>query len=146
VSWKSPPLYDWGLTSLQPSQLMALRQALEATDPRLSSREIEDLLWAVRRQHEDAEESRPVGWKAETAPIRDPQLRGVILKRMGADPPPVMSPDDPRLEGMGMESVAGEDQIAQMLAASPRERLQCLLDMLAFEERAHQARPFPKAP
>ncbi len=47
---------------------------------------------------------------------------------------------------MGKESVAGEDQIAQMLASSPRERLQCLLDMLAFEERAHRARPVPKAP
>jgi len=65
---------------------------------------------------------------------------------MRSDPPPVTSPDDPRLEGMGMESVAGEDQIAQMLAAPPRERLQYLLDMLAFEERAHRARPLPKAP
>ena len=65
---------------------------------------------------------------------------------MRANAPPVTSPDDPRLEGMGMESVAGADQIAQMLAASPRERLQCLLDMLAFEERAHRARLLPKAP
>jgi hypothetical protein len=65
---------------------------------------------------------------------------------MRDDPPPVTSPDDPRLAGMGMDSVAGEDQIAQMLAASPRERLQCLLDMLAFEERAHRAQPIPKAP
>jgi hypothetical protein len=63
---------------------------------------------------------------------------------MRAAPPPVVSPDDPRLEGMGKESVAGEDQIAQMLAAAPRERLRCLLDMLAFEERAHRARPLPK--
>jgi hypothetical protein len=47
---------------------------------------------------------------------------------------------------MGQESVAGEDQIAQMLAATPRERLRCLLEMLAFEERAHRARPLPKAP
>jgi hypothetical protein len=46
---------------------------------------------------------------------------------------------------MGMESVAGEDQIAQRLAASPRERLQWLLDVLAFEERAHRARPRLKA-
>lgn len=45
---------------------------------------------------------------------------------------------------MGVGSVAGEDQIAQMLAASPRERLQCLLDMLGFEERAHRARPLPR--
>jgi hypothetical protein len=65
---------------------------------------------------------------------------------MPADPPPVTSPDDPRLAGMGTGSVAGEDQIAQMLATSPRERLQCLLDMLAFEERARRARPLPKVP
>lgn len=64
---------------------------------------------------------------------------------MRADPPPVTSPDDPRLAGMGKDSVAGEDQIAQMLAASPRERLECLLEMLAFEERARRARPVPKA-
>jgi hypothetical protein len=63
---------------------------------------------------------------------------------MHPDSFPVVSPDDPRLKGMGMEAVAGEDQIAQMLAATPRERLQCLLDMLAFEERAHRARPLPK--
>ena len=63
---------------------------------------------------------------------------------MRADLPPVTSPDDPRLAGMGRESVAGEDQVAQMLAVSPRERLKCLLDMLAFEERAHRARPVPK--
>jgi hypothetical protein len=63
---------------------------------------------------------------------------------MPAAPPPVVSPDDPRLEAVGKESVAGEDQIAQMLAAAPRERLRCLLDMLAFEERAHRAKPLPK--
>jgi hypothetical protein len=65
---------------------------------------------------------------------------------MRADTAPVTSPDDPRLESMGKESVAGEDQIAQMLAATPRERLRCLLDMLAFEERAHRARRVPKVP
>jgi hypothetical protein len=32
------------------------------------------------------------------------------------------------------------DQIAERLAWTPRERLQYLLDMLAFEERAHAAR------
>jgi hypothetical protein len=31
----------------------------------------------------------------------------------------MISPDDARLKGMGQESVAGEDQIAQMLAATP---------------------------
>ena len=33
------------------------------------------------------------------------------------------------------------DQIVERLAWTPRERLQYLLDMLAFEERAHVARP-----
>jgi hypothetical protein len=32
------------------------------------------------------------------------------------------------------------DQIAERLAWTPRPRLQYLLDMLAFEERAHAAR------
>lgn len=59
---------------------------------------------------------------------------------------PVTSPDDPRLRGMGSEDVAGADQIAQVLALSPRERLQYLLDMLAFEERAHSARRLPPEP
>jgi hypothetical protein len=59
---------------------------------------------------------------------------------------PITSPDDPRLAGMGHEEVAGADQIAQMLAATPRERLQCLADMLDFEERAHKARLLPREP
>jgi hypothetical protein len=58
----------------------------------------------------------------------------------------VTSPDDPRLGGLGREEVPGADQIPQMLAATPRERLQCLLDMLAFEERAHQAVRLPSVP
>ena len=37
------------------------------------------------------------------------------------------------------------DQIAQCLSWTPRERLQHLLDMLAFEERARRARPVAKA-
>ncbi len=44
---------------------------------------------------------------------------------------------------MGQEEVAGADQVAQMLAATPRERLKCLLEMLAFEERAHRAIRLP---
>jgi hypothetical protein len=64
---------------------------------------------------------------------------------MPSDVIPVTSPDDRRLMGMGRESVAGEDQIDQMLAASPRERLRCLVEMLEFEERAHRARLVPKA-
>lgn len=34
-----------------------------------------------------------------------------------------------------------DDQIAERLSWTPRERLQYLLDMLAFEERAHSSRP-----
>jgi len=41
---------------LQPPQLEALREALETAEPRLSTREIDALLLAVRRQHEDPEE------------------------------------------------------------------------------------------
>jgi hypothetical protein len=63
---------------------------------------------------------------------------------MLADGKPVTSPEDPRLNRMGREQVAGEDQIPQMLALSPRERLRCLVDMLDFEERAHRAMPIPK--
>ena len=48
-------------------------------------------------------------------------------------------------EAWGLEEVPGADQIAQMLAVTPRERLQCLLDMLAFEERAHRAVLVPEA-
>jgi hypothetical protein len=32
-----------------------------------------------------------------------------------------------------------------MLAATPHERLRCLVAMLEFEERAHRAKPVPKA-
>ena len=62
---------------------------------------------------------------------------------MRTHPAPVTSPEDPRLAGLGREEVAGADQIPQMLAATPRERLRLLLDMLAFEERAHQATRLP---
>ena len=64
---------------------------------------------------------------------------------MPSDVIPVTSPDDGRLSGMGGETVAGEDQIDQMLAASPAERLRCLVEMIDFEERAHRARLVPKA-
>jgi hypothetical protein len=64
---------------------------------------------------------------------------------MRADAAPVTSPTDPRIAAVGRESVAGEDQIDQMLAASPAERLRCLVEMLEFEERAHRARLVPKA-
>ena len=72
-------------------------------------------------------------------------IPSAILGLMRSDALRVTSPDDPRLRGMGEESVAGEDQIPQMLAATPRERLRCLVEMLDFEDRAHRARPLPKA-
>jgi hypothetical protein len=65
---------------------------------------------------------------------------------MNEGPAPVTSPDDPRLVGMGQEDVPGADQIPQMLASSPRERLRSLVEMLAFEERAHNAIRLPKVP
>ena len=65
---------------------------------------------------------------------------------MSEEPAPVTSPNDPRLRDMGREDVPGADQIPQMLAASPRERLRCLMEMLAFEERAHRAVRLPKVP
>ncbi len=39
------------------------------------------------------------------------------------------------------EPAADRQQIVERLLWTPRERLQYLLDMLAFEERAHRARP-----
>jgi hypothetical protein len=63
---------------------------------------------------------------------------------MHADSTPITSPHDPRLKRMGKGDVAGEDQIAQMLALPPRERLRCLLDMLDFETRAQRAHLVPK--
>jgi len=44
------------VASLPPPLLKVLRETLEAADPRASPREIDDLLRAVRRQHEDPEE------------------------------------------------------------------------------------------
>jgi hypothetical protein len=64
---------------------------------------------------------------------------------MPADAAPVTSPTDPRIAAVGRESVAGEDQIDQMLAASPAERLRCLVDMIQFEDRAHRAKPLSRA-
>lgn len=37
------------------------------------------------------------------------------------------------------------DQIVERLGWTPRERLQYLLDMLAFEERAHRAHPVDRS-
>jgi hypothetical protein len=64
---------------------------------------------------------------------------------MPVDGPPVTSPTDPRIASVAGNSVAGEDQIDQMLAATPLERLRCLVEMIEFEERAHSAKLVPKA-
>jgi len=53
---------------------------------------------------------------------------------------PITAPDDPRLVPQD-DGVAGADQIAEVLALSPRERLRYLVETLRFEERAHRARP-----
>jgi hypothetical protein len=59
------------VTRLRPLELTALREALARTNPGLSSGEIEDLVQAVRRQHEDPEEhdrsliSERLAWSPE---------------------------------------------------------------------------------
>lgn len=52
---------------------------------------------------------------------------------------PITTPDDPRLAQVGQESVAGADQIAARLAATPDERLDSLTAMLDFIEEARLA-------
>lgn len=52
------------------------------------------------------------------------------------DDSPVVSPDDPRLIGMGEEDVAGADQIPALLLATPDERLDGLVAMLRFVDEA----------
>lgn len=59
---------------------------------------------------------------------------------------PITSPADPRVAAARDEDVAGADQIPALLAASPRERLQRLVESLAFEERARRARVVPREP
>jgi hypothetical protein len=52
---------------------------------------------------------------------------------------PITTPDDPRLAGVGQEQVAGADQIAARLAATPDERLEILTAAVAFIEEARVA-------
>ena len=52
---------------------------------------------------------------------------------------PIVSPDDPRLVSMGQERVAGADQLAGMLAATPDERLDSLVAILRFVADARTA-------
>ena len=72
--------------------------------------------------------------------------KGGTVFVMQNDPLPVTSADDPRLADMGREGVAGADQIAALLVATPRDRLRLLLAGLKFEQRAHQARLVPAKP
>jgi hypothetical protein len=58
----------------------------------------------------------------------------------GTEPPPVTSPDDPRLARMGMEDVAGADQIDGMLAMTPDERLDSLVALADFAAQLRQGR------
>lgn len=51
----------------------------------------------------------------------------------------ITSPDDPRLASMGREDVAGADQIAGRLAATPDERLDSLVAVLEFVEEGRAA-------
>jgi hypothetical protein len=55
------------------------------------------------------------------------------------DDQPITSPDDPRLVGMGEEDIAGKDQIAGLLSATPDERLDSLVAMLDFVDDARAA-------
>lgn len=55
------------------------------------------------------------------------------------EPHVITSPDDPRLEGMGQEQVAGADQMASRLAATPDERLDALVVTLEFVAEARAA-------
>jgi hypothetical protein len=62
---------------------------------------------------------------------------GILGAGMAAtDAPPVTSPDDPRLAGMGDDDIAGADQITGLLAATPDERLDSLVAILDFVDEA----------
>lgn len=96
------------MTALEPSRLAALREALETTNPGLSSREIDELLLAVRRQHEDPEEhdrsliSERLSWSPEERLIDDfgqERLRGSLCAiRSLAGSPPYVSAEKSREE------------------------------------------------
>ncbi len=58
---------------------------------------------------------------------------------MPQTPPPVTAPDDPRLRTIGQEHIAGADQIAALLAATPDERLDNLVAILRFIEEGRAA-------
>lgn len=68
-------------------------------------------------------------------PGRSGILDGMVTH---VDDVPVTAADDPRLVGMGLEDVAGADQLR--LSWTPAERFQYFLDMVEFMEAARSAR------
>lgn len=60
------------------------------------------------------------------------------------EPRPIGTPDDPRLAGMGQEQVAGADQIAARLAATPDERLDSLVALVEFVDEGRAALSHPR--
>lgn len=68
---------------------------------------------------------------------RGHETGGILGMEMASrDDSPIISPDDPRLIGMDEGEVAGADQIAGLLSATPDERLDSLVAMLDFVEEA----------
>jgi hypothetical protein len=59
------------------------------------------------------------------------------------EPRPISTPDDPRLDRMGQEPVAGADQILAGLAATPDERLDSLIALVEFVGEAREALTHP---
>ena len=62
------------------------------------------------------------------------------MHEQGRSTLPITASDDPRLVPTN-DDIAGADQIAQMLALSPGERLRYLVETVRFEERMREARP-----
>ncbi len=52
-----------------------------------------------------------------------------------------MDHDEREVTEQSPEKDVDLDQITERLSWTPRQRLQYLLDMLAFEDRAHRAKP-----
>ena len=69
-----------------------------------------------------------------------PEPRTIIVVSMNTSHPvDITSADDPRLARMGREDVAGADQIAHLIAATPDERLDGLVAMLELIAEAREA-------
>jgi hypothetical protein len=51
----------------------------------------------------------------------------------------ISTPDDPRLERIGREPIAGADQILARLAATPDDRLDSLIALAEFVSEAREA-------